>query len=145
MSRQLILSQITDGYLKLGVAFSQGSSCDIEIHSEFVNAGWSIGKKKITYDAFLYADESARTVYLWEMARETGSGASFGGCAMTFNQTGSTVFRKVKSVQYGPEGKAFEIALDLGAIPKIAKEAAKQYGWKFQTVLKADKAKYPQA
>lgn len=143
MSRELILSQITDGYSNLGLSFSQGLSSDIEIHSEFLNAGWSIGKKKILYDAFLYANESEKMVYLWEMTKETGGGVSFGGGIESFSQTGATAFRKVKSVQYGPEGKVFEITLDLGAIPRIAKEAAKQYGWKFQTVVKADKAKHP--
>jgi len=50
-------------------------------------------------------------------------------------QSGGTLFRKVESVQYGPEDKVYEYSFDLGAIPKTAKEIAKANGWKFKTVI----------
>jgi hypothetical protein len=51
--------------------------------------------------------------------------------------------RKVKSVQYGPDGKAYEYTLDLGAVSKLVKDIAKRHGWKFKTVLSRSKASYP--
>lgn len=51
-----------------------------------------------------------------------------------------TMFRKVKSMQYGPEGKVYEYNFDLGAIPKTVKEIAKANGWKFKTVVLKKKA-----
>lgn len=116
----------------------------MEIHAEFLNAGWSIGKKKLTYDAYILVSGPDKTVFMWEMSKEIGGGFSFGGGVESFSRSGGTVFRKVKSVQYGPQGKAYEMTLDLGAIPRIVKEAAKRNGWKFQTVMKAEKARYPQ-
>ena len=62
--------------------------------------------------------------------------------AHPFNQ-GKPFFRKVKSTQYAADGKAYEYTLDLGAIPKSVKETAKQYDWKFKTVLNKNKASYP--
>ena len=80
---------------------------------------------------------------MWEMTKETGHGLSFGGESGSSFQSGKTLFRKVKSVQYGPDGKAYEYTLDLGAIPKVVKEATKQHGWNFKTVLRRDKASWP--
>lgn len=143
MSREQVIGDIVKRLEQLHIQFSKGNGADITVSTEFLDAGWSIGKKKITYEASIYCDEGSRTVYMWELTKEVGHGLSFGGSSGSSFQTGLTLFRKVKSVQYGPEGKVYEYTLDLGAIPKAAKETAKAAGWSFKTVLKKDKASWP--
>jgi hypothetical protein len=53
------------------------------------------------YDAFIYAEETSRTFFMWEMTKETGFGFSFGFSSESSFQSGRTLFRKVKSIQYG--------------------------------------------
>lgn len=143
MDKQQILSQIAQAFTKLGVAFTQEKESDLEIHTEFVNAGWSTGTKKFRYDALILLDEDDKTAYMWQKTAESGAGFSFGGGFSSETQTGATVFRKVKIVQYGPEGKVVELTVNLGEITKTVKNAAKANGWKFRTVLRREKAKYP--
>ena len=143
MQKQAILYEVSSKLTQMGIASQWGNGTDISIAAEFLDAGWSTGNKKITYEAMIYADELSNTVHMWEMTRETGQGFSFGGSSGSSFQSGKTLFRKVKSIQYGVDGKAYEYTLDLGAIPKAAKETAAKYGWKFKTVLKRDKAAWP--
>lgn len=77
------------------------------------------------------------------MTKEEGHGLSFGGESGSYFQQGKTLYRKVKSVQYGFDGKAYEYELNLGDIPKTVKEVSKEHGWKFKTVLSKEKAQYP--
>lgn len=142
--KQQIISEIKEKLGTLGIPAQVGSGTDIAINAEFLDAKWGTGSKKINYEALILANERERVVYMYEKTTETGSGPSFGMSAESSFQSGSTLFRKVKSVQYGPDGKAFEYTLDLGAIPKTVKEAAKRGGWKFKTVLKRNKAMYMQ-
>ena len=143
MSKQLLLSRITSELDRLNVPYQTGGSADITVSKEFLDAGWSTGNKKITYEASVFADEASNTVYMWELTKEIGRGFSFGESSESYSQTGTTLFRKVKSIQYGPEGKAYEYILDLGAIPKAVKSAAKELGWGFKTVIHKNKASYP--
>lgn len=143
MDKQILLSTITSGLKQLGIPFETGQNADIAITCEFLDSGWSTGNKKITYQASIFADETSGTIYMWELTTEKGSGISFGGDSESSFQTGATLYRKVKSIQYGLDGKAYEINLNLGSIPKTVKEAAKTQGWKFKTVLKKEKASYP--
>jgi hypothetical protein len=142
MDKQQILSQIAQAFTKLGVAFTRGQESDLEIHTEFLNAGWSTGNKKLRYDALILLDEGDKTAYLWQKTSESGAGLSFGGGFESSTQSGATVFRKVKIVQYGPEGKVVELTVNLGEIAKTVKNAAKANGWKFRAALRQDKAKY---
>ena len=141
--KQQLLNDITGKLTALGISFTEGNGSDFTISSEFLSAGWSTGSKKISYEASIFADEADGTVYMYEKTTEIGQGISFGGDFETSFQSGKTLFRKVKSIQYGPEGKVYELELDLGAIPKAVKETAVQYGWKFKTVLRREKAQYP--
>lgn len=143
MNKGELVKEIADKLSKMNINFQLGDGSDITIAAEFIDAGWSTGNKKITYSASVFADEAANTVYMWEMTKEIGSGFSFGGDSSSSFQSGTTLFRKVKSVQYGIDGKAYEYTLNLGEIPKAAKESAKQFGWKFKTVIKKDKALWP--
>lgn len=143
MNKQTLLSTIQSGFEQLRLPYDTGKNADITISCEFLDAGWGTGKKKITYEASIFADEASATVFMWELTSEKGSGFSFGFSGESSFQSGTTLQRKVKSVQYGLDGKAYEVNLNLGAISKTVKEAAKAQGWKFKTVLKRDKASYP--
>ncbi|NLI91455.1 MAG: hypothetical protein GX434_04395 [Peptococcaceae bacterium] len=143
MDKRILISDITAKLQQMGIAYTLGQGTDVAIACEFLNTSWRTGKKKINYTASVYFDESENTVYMWELTKEIGSGFSFGGDSETSYLSSTTLFRKLKSIQYGPDGKAYEVSLDLGAIAKAFKETAKAHGWKFKTVLKRDKASYP--
>ncbi|HEX2925664.1 MAG TPA: hypothetical protein VHP38_05330, partial [Ruminiclostridium sp.] len=143
MEKRLLISEIVPKLDQMGIVYTLGQGTDIAIECEFLDAGWGIGNKKIQYTSRVYFDESANTVTMWELTKEIGSGLSFGGDSETSFQSGATLFRKVKSVHYGPDGKAYEYNLNLGAIPKAFKETAKAHGWKFKTVLRPNKACFP--
>lgn len=144
MSKEILISNVLPKLKQLGINYSIGQETDVSIECEFVSAGWSTGKKKINYYASVFFDENSQTIFMWELTKEAGAGFSFGGEGETSFQSGKTFFRKVKSIQYGPDGKAYEYNLDLGAIPKAFKEVAKENNWKFKTVLRKEKACYPQ-
>ncbi len=141
--KQQILSEISSKLSAIGISMQNGNGADITINTEFLDTEWSTGSKKIIYEASIYVNEQDNVVYMYEKTTEIGQGLSFGSNSSSSFQSGTTLFRKVKSVQYGFDGKAYEYTLDLGAIPKGVKEAAKQYGWKFKIVLNKNKAMYP--
>lgn len=127
----------------MGIPYRKEAGTDFDIRTEFLDATWGAGHKKIEYQAAAFLYEAERTLYFWEFVKETGSGFSFAGESETSFQSGTTLFRKIKSVGYGPDGKAYEYHLDLGSITKAFKETARQYGWKFKVVLKRERASYP--
>ncbi|MFB0920939.1 MAG: zinc ribbon domain-containing protein [Oscillospiraceae bacterium] len=143
MSKQLLLQKITSELESLGIPYQSGGDTDISVFKEFLDAGWSTGNKKTTYEAAIFADESSKTLFMWELTKEKGSGISAGAFAESTVQSGKTLYRKVKSVQYGPEGKVYEYTLDIGSISKAAKAAVKEQGWRFKTVIHKSKACYP--
>ncbi len=125
----------------IGVPAQRGEEADIEIATTFTDAKWTAGHKVIKYHGMISFDEANKTIFMYEKTSESGSGLSFGGGVESSFQSGKTLFRKVKTVAYGLDGKAFEVDLDLGAIPKTVKDYGKQIGWKFKTVLNAKKAR----
>lgn len=143
MEKEDLMEQVIQKFTQLGIAYQTGNGTDITISQVFLDAKWGLGKKKISYEASIYADESSRTFIMWEMTKETRSGFSFGFSSESSFQSGKTLFRKVKSIQYGLDGKAYEYDLDLGAIPTAVKETAVNSGWKFKTVLKREQAIWP--
>lgn len=142
--KQQIITEIKERLSALGLPAHDGNDTDIIVNAEFLDAKWSTGSKKIRYEAAIFADEREQIVYMFEKTTESGQGLSFGISEGSSFQSGSTLYSKVKSIQYGPDGKAYEYVLDLGAIPKATKETALRYGWKFKTVLNRKKASYRQ-
>ncbi|HBQ65199.1 MAG TPA: hypothetical protein DD727_09870 [Clostridiales bacterium] len=140
MDRQIMAGMAREQLQTLRLPYWEDQGTDFVIQCEFLDARWSTGHKKIHYNASIFFDESQRTVFFWELTRESGSGFSFGVDTQSSFQTGKTLFRKVRSIQSGPDGIAYEINLDLGAIPRLFKDIAKSRGWKFKTVLKREKA-----
>lgn len=143
MEKHILLNDVYQKLYQLGIGCTQSMYTDLVIHCEFLDAGFSTGKKTINYDAEAFFNETNQTIYLWEMTKEQGHGFSFGTDSDSTFQSGKTLYRKVKSIQYAPDGKAYEYTLDLGAIPKAFKETASTYGWKLKSVISQDKARYP--
>ena len=140
--KQDLLLEIETQLSSLGMAPVKGDKTDLSIDAELLDAGFSTGKKKLKYEAMILLDEEKKAVRMYEKTTELSAGVSFGMSAETSFQSGSTLMRKVKSVQYGPEGKVFEYNFDLGAISKAVKLAAKEHGWSFQTVILKKNAMY---
>lgn len=143
MEKQAVLSQIMERLNSIGVFPEKQTEADIVVDCEFLDAAWSTGEKKIEYHARATIDEAEGILYFWEFTKDIGSGFSFGTDSQTTFQSGTTLFRKVKSVHYSADGKAYEYNLDIGAITKSFKEVAKANGLKFKVVLKKEKASYP--
>ena len=133
--KQQILSQIESKLGAIGVIAKPDAKTDLFVEAELLDASFSTGKKKIRYEAMILFDEADKTVKMYEKTTEISAGVSFGMSGESTFQSGSTLFRKVKSVQYGPEGKVFEYNFDIGAIAKTVKTAALAQGWKFKTVI----------
>ncbi len=138
--KQQMLAQIVSQLAAIGVQAKPDALTDLAIDVELLDASFSTGKKKIHYESMILADESDQTIKMFEKTTEISSGVSFGMSGSSTMQSGKTLFRKVKSVQYGPEGKVFEYNFDIGAIPKTVKEIAQANGWKFKTVILKKKA-----
>lgn len=138
-----IISQIINSLEKSGVQAKISDNTDLSIDMEFLDAKWSTGEKKISYEASILINETDNTVYMYEKTAESGSGFGFGMNTESTVQSGTTLFRKVKAVTYGPEGEVINIEIDLGLIPKTVKEIAKENGLKFKTVIFKKKAQYP--
>jgi len=137
-----LMQEIESQLSTIGVSVTKGGQTDLSIDVELLDAGFSTGKKKIHYESMILLDEADKTIRMYEKTTEISAGVSFGASAQSSYQTGSTLFRKVKSIQYGPEGKVFEYNFDIGAIPKTVKTAAQAHGWKFKTVIMKKKAMY---
>lgn len=133
--KQELIQEIVNNLSSIGVRTEAGGKTDLSINEELLDAGFSTGKKKIRYEAMILFDEADKTVKMYEKTTEISAGVSFGMSGESTFQSGSTLFRKVKSVQYGPEGKVFEYNFDIGAIAKTVKTAAIAQGWKFKTVI----------
>lgn len=141
MKRDLLM-EIENQLSAMGIVATHGDKTDLSIDAELLDASFSTGKKKIRYEAFILLDEADSTVKMFEKTTETSVGVSFGMSGESTFQSGKTLFRKVKSVQYGPEGKVFEYNFDIGAIPKAVKAAAQAQGWSFKTVIIKKNAMY---
>jgi hypothetical protein len=142
-TKQQVVAQIKEKLTALGLTARDGSDTDITLDTTFLDAAWSTGSKRIGYEAAILADEGKQTVFMYEKTTESAQGLALGMESASSRQSGSTLYRKVKSTGYGPDGKAYEYDLDLGAIPGAAKETAQRLGWKFKTVLSRKKASYP--
>jgi hypothetical protein len=135
LSTDGLINAISSELQALGLPVQKGDDVDISIRSEFVNKSWGLGKKVITYEAAIWTDALSQSVHMWEKTTEATRGLSFGAESSSSFQSGKTLYRKVTGVQYGPDGKAHEYSLDLGAVSKAVRSAAEQNGFKFHTSL----------
>lgn len=141
MKQELMLAVVAQLFA-LGVRAVASDKTDLIIDEELLDAAFIGGKKKLRYESMILLDERAKTVKMYEKTTETSAGVSFGMSAETSFQSGSTLMRKVKRVQFDPTGKVLEFNFDLGDIPKTVKAAAKAQGWEFKTVILKSNASY---
>ncbi|KAF0223845.1 MAG: hypothetical protein FD133_1214 [Erysipelotrichaceae bacterium] len=143
MNKEIMKTAIAEQLVKIGITPILDGTADIAVDVELVDAKWATGHKKIEYHNLAYFDEENQALNYWESSLDTGAGFSFGLSSETSTQSGTTLMRKVISIQYGPDGKAYEYSFDLGQITRIFKQTAKENNWKFKTVLKKEKAMFP--
>ena len=142
MDKNGLIQKITEQYAALGIACKLGETADVTVDQEILDVKFSTGKAKIHYQNSVLISEEDSTVYFWEQTKEIKSGFSFGFSGESYSQTGATLFRKVKSAQFGPDGKAYEIEFDIGQLSRIVKSGAIENGFKLKTVLNKKKASY---
>ncbi len=141
--KQDIIAQAVARLAALGVPAVCGQGADISVAATFIDAAWRGGRKKITFEASVALDEARGAVFMWQKTSESSAGFSFGFSGESYRQQGAKLYRKVKAVQYGPDGKAYEYELDLGAITRAVEEAATGHGWRFEVVMERARASYP--
>lgn len=140
MEKSEIIASIVRQYEEIGITCKVGGETDISVDQELLDAKHTTGKVKMNYKNAILLSEKDKTIYFWELTTEIKSGFSFGFSSKSYTQSGATVSRKVKAVQYTIDGKAYEYDFDLGQFNKIVKTAAKENGWKFKVVLFKKKA-----
>ena len=120
-----------------------GTNTDVVIDNQIADASWGTGKKKIEYSAILKAVESERTVYFWEMLKESGGGLSFGGFeSESYSTFGTKRSGKKKEVVLGPNGVEIDAGWDYSATRKMVEAVAAARGWRVKTVLRKGAAEY---
>ncbi|AKA68310.1 hypothetical protein [Clostridium scatologenes] len=145
MNKQILISNVILKLDKLGIKYSLGQETDVSINCDFTNRIWKVGIENINYSAFVYFNEENETVFIWEMIKDNSSGFSFDCDTGTSFQSGTAIFRQVKTFPHDENGKYHEYILDLNDISKSFKEVAKENGWKFKRVIRKKKALYLQA
>lgn len=140
MDKNEMIASIARQYQEIGIAHKIGGSSDISVDQELLDAKHPTGKIKIHYENAVLLNEKDKTIYFWELTKEIKSGFSFGFSSESFSQSGTTLSRKVKAIQYSTDGKAYEYDFDLGKLNQIVKQTAKENGWKFKVVLSKKKA-----
>jgi len=140
--KQQILSQIEAKLGAIGITAKTDAATDLLVKAELRDVSFGTSTLSILYEAAILADEQERAVRMYEKVTEKRTGCVCGLHAETALQIGRTPLRKVTSLQYGPDGQAFEYTFEIGAIAKTVKHAAEQNGWKFKTVILKKKAMY---
>jgi hypothetical protein len=89
------------------------------------------------------AVEPERTIYYWEIVKESGGGLSFGGFDAEMSTTsGMKRWGTKKEVVIGPGGVAMDYSWDYGATRSIVESVAAKHGWKVKTVLQKKSASW---
>lgn len=140
--KQELMQEIKSQLSNLGLPATPSDKTDLMIDAELMDASFIGGKKKLRYESMILLDERAKTVKMYEKTTEVSIGGSFGMSGETSFQSGSTLMREVKFVQFDASGNAMEFNFDLGAIPKAVKAAAQAQGWGFKTVILLKNAMY---
>ena len=61
-----ILSEISGKLSALGIPTQNGNDADITIRAEFLDASFSTGSKKVSYEASIFANEQDNVIYMYE-------------------------------------------------------------------------------
>jgi len=126
-----------------GYTAQYGTDTDIRIDNQVANASWGTGKKKIEFSAHMKAVEAERTLYYFEVLKETGGGLSFGGFeSESYSTFGSKRSGTTKEVVIGPGGVAMNAEWDYAATRQIIESVAAKHGWRVKVVMTPGAAKY---
>ena len=118
-----------------------GTDTDIVIDNQIADANWGTGAKKVEFSAIMKAVEPERTIYYWEMLKESGGGLSFGGFDAEMTTTsGMKRWGTKKEVVIGPSGVAMDYNWDYAATRRIVEDVAARHGWRVKTVLQRKSA-----
>jgi len=142
MDKNGIISKIAAEYGAIGIAYSLGGTADITVDAELLDVKLLTQKMKIHFENSILVSEKDRTVYYFEKTKDIRAGMGFGFSGESSFQSGSTLFRKVKTAGIGTDGRPFEFEFDIGRLSKIVKETAKEAGYKMKVVLSIKKASY---
>lgn len=140
--RDAIIAEVSQALAqKTGYRVSPCADTDLEISSEVASASWVTGKKKVEYSAIMKVDDADRTVYWWELLKESGGGLSFGSVqAESYSTFGAKRSGTTKEVVLGPNGVAMDFSWDYASTRKLAEDAAAAHGYKFKVVLRKKSA-----
>ena len=136
------MAEINSSLTELGIVPTFGQDTDIAVRTEFMDAGWVSGTRKIAYEALIYLDSTTKTIFLFEKTADMIGGLAFGSGSSSWGQLGTTLFRRVKSIQYGLDGKAYEQVLNLGEIPRRIRSVARVHGWRVRSVWRRSQASF---
>jgi hypothetical protein len=120
-----------------------GTDTDIVVTNEVANANWGTGQKKVEFSAMMKAVEAERTVYYWEMLKESSSGLNFGGFDAEMSTTSGTKrWGTTKETVIGPDGVAMEYEWDYAATRRIVEDVAARHSWQVKVVLQKNSAQW---
>ena len=120
-----------------------GTDTDILIDNRVAQGSWGIGKKKIEYSAILKAVEAEKTIYWWEVLKESGAGMSFGGFeSESYSTMGKKRSGTTRQVVLGPDGVQIDADWDYGATRQIIESIAAERGWSVKVVLRKGSAQW---
>jgi len=120
-----------------------GTDTDVVVDNQIVNANWGTGKKKVEYSAIMKAVEAERTLYFWEIVKESSSGLNFGGFeAESYSTSGATRSGKQKMMIVGANGVPVEWEWDYGATRSVIEDVARRHGWATKVVLQKKAAQW---
>lgn len=127
---------------ELGLKRTESKSTDIYIKAVLIDASFKSGSNRIEYEVNALIDEKKRTIFLYELLKESGKGFSYGTSFESTLQSGLSVMKKVKSTKYGIDGKAYDFEFNIGVVSKIFREIAEENKYQLKIVLYKKMANY---
>lgn len=89
------------------------------------------------------AVEAERTLYFWEIVKESSSGLNFGGFeAESYSTSGTKRSGKQKMMVIGADGVPVEWEWDYGATRSLIEDVARRHGWATKVVLQKKSAQW---
>lgn len=111
----------------------------IKIKAELLDATSSVNIKKIQFECLIYFVAKNKNLLYFQKIEESSSGLVFAKSFESYSQSGSSLNKKVKFVQYGIDGKEYSYSFDLGQLQKSVKEISKKHNAKFKNVISRKK------
>jgi hypothetical protein len=135
--KQQLIDDICAKLNELKIPFTIKDNTYIYVNTEFYDVGYGTQSKMVLYDLTVFLDEPNTSVFMYVKTAEKYISAE--GAIGEYTNQSSSLFRTVKSVCSGDDGKVSVITIDLGAVPNTVKNTAFKYGWKFRTALNLNK------